>query len=74
VNPRAVIVLVPAVLLLIVIVQNTEAIRLRLLFWQLDVSLVIVLVVTAVLAFATGFLASWITAANKRRVAKAARR
>ncbi|MBU2601623.1 MAG: LapA family protein [Actinobacteria bacterium] len=73
-NPKAVIVLVPAVLLLVVIVQNTEAVRLRLLFWELDTSLVIVLVLTAVLAFATGFLTSWIMASNKRRAAKAARR
>ena len=54
-NIKLILVSVVAVLTGIVIMQNTEVVAFRLLFWQLNMSRILLLLVTLILGFALGF-------------------
>jgi uncharacterized integral membrane protein len=55
VNTKTIIVLVIAVLLVIIIVQNTQVVTFRLFFWKIGMSRIILLVLTLVVGFALGY-------------------
>lgn len=53
---RSVVILVLLILFLIVTAQNTDAVKLRILFWDLQTSRIILLVFTLVLGIVVGVL------------------
>ena len=55
-NVKLVLVSIVAVLTGIVIMQNTEVVAFRLLFWQFNMSRILLLLVTLLLGFALGFI------------------
>jgi uncharacterized integral membrane protein len=55
---KLILVAVLAVLAGIVIMQNTQVVTFRLLFWQLTMSQILLLLVTLVVGFALGWVAS----------------
>lgn len=52
---KTIIVLVIAVLLVIIIVQNTQVVTFRLFFWKISMSRIILLALTLVVGFALGY-------------------
>ena len=54
------VVLALALLVLIVIAQNTSVVMLRFLFWNVELSLVLVLLFTLLIGVAVGWTASWL--------------
>jgi uncharacterized integral membrane protein len=55
VKAKTIIVLVIAVLLVIIIVQNTQVVTFRLFFWKISMSRIILLALTLVVGFALGY-------------------
>ncbi len=55
-SPRLTIALVLFALFTVLVIQNADVVRIQFLFWGFDVSLVIVLLATAVLGAALGLL------------------
>ena len=55
-NLKLVLVSIVAVMTGIVIMQNTEVVAFRLLFWQFNMSRILLLLVTLLLGFALGFI------------------
>ena len=60
-KPKLFVVGVMSVLLLILVIQNTEAVKITLLFWQFEMSRVILIL----LATATGFVGGYVVARLK---------
>jgi uncharacterized integral membrane protein len=60
-NVKLVLVSVVAVLTGIVIMQNTEVVSFRLLFWQFNMSRILLLLVTMLLGFVLGFIVAKLT-------------
>jgi uncharacterized integral membrane protein len=59
-NAKLIIVLVLAVLIGVVIAQNTSVVTFRLLFWQLSMSQIVLLLLATLLGFLMGFfMAKW---------------
>jgi len=60
-NVKLIVVSIVAVLTGIVIMQNTEVVSFRLLFWQFNMSRILLLLVTLLLGFALGFIIAKLT-------------
>ena len=60
-NVKLIVVSIVAVLTGIVIMQNTEVVAFRLLFWQFNMSRILLLLVTLLLGFALGFIIAKLT-------------
>ena len=60
-NVKLIVVSVLAVLTGIVIMQNTEVVSFKLLFWQLNMSRILLLLVTLLLGFVLGFIIAKLT-------------
>lgn len=56
ITPRIAAVGTLALLILIIIVQNTEVVSVRLLFWELSMSLVILILLSTLAGFFSGYL------------------
>ena len=57
--------LVLAVLLLIILVQNSRAVTFHVLFWYLDISLVLLIMFATLIGFAFGYVASEVIRAKR---------
>jgi uncharacterized integral membrane protein len=57
-KPKTVIILVIAALFLIILLQNTQVVTLRLYFWQLTMSRIVLLVITLVIGFVVGHISA----------------
>jgi uncharacterized integral membrane protein len=66
VNAKTIVVLVIAVLLLVIIIQNTQVVTLRLFFWKISMSRIIVLAVTLIVGFATGYVVAGIGTGKRK--------
>jgi len=55
-----------ALLLLILIVQNSEVVSLRLLFWEFQMSRVVLILLTAIAGFVCGYLVAGLGALRSR--------
>lgn len=55
-NVKLIVVSIIAVLTGIVIMQNTDVVAFRLLFWQFNMSRILLLLVTLILGFVLGFI------------------
>jgi len=56
-----------ALLVLILIVQNSEVVAVRLLFWELQMSRVVLILVTAFAGFVCGYLVAGLGALRSRK-------
>jgi uncharacterized integral membrane protein len=63
---KTVIILVIAALFLIILLQNTQVVTLRLYFWQLSMSRIILLVVTLLIGFIVGYIVAKVTTRGRK--------
>jgi uncharacterized integral membrane protein len=56
-KPKAIIIGVLVLLVLIILIQNTEVVTFNLLFWQIGMSRIIMLFLSLLIGFLIGFLA-----------------
>ena len=54
-------------LFLIILIQNTEAVTLRLFFWKLGISQIILIPLTMAIGFIVGFVVSKVTGNQRRK-------
>jgi uncharacterized integral membrane protein len=66
-RPRIVITAVLAVVILVLIVQNTEVVAIRVLFWDFQMSRVILILLTSLTGFVCGYLFARILDARRGR-------
>ncbi len=59
-KPKAVIILIIFVLFLIVLLQNTQVVTLRFLFWEMSMSRIILLAVVLLIGIVIGYIAATI--------------
>ena len=64
-KPKVIIYLVIAVVILIILVQNTHVVSLRLLFWEINMSQFLALGFAVILGFVAGYLTSSFSWKNK---------
>jgi len=64
---KTIIIAIVAVLLLIVILQNTQVVSLRLFFWKISMSRIILLALTLIVGFALGYAVAGISAGKTRQ-------
>jgi uncharacterized integral membrane protein len=64
---KTIIIAIVAVLLLIIILQNTQVVSLRLFFWTISMSRIILLALTLIVGFALGYAAAGIGASKVKR-------
>ena len=60
-KPKAIALVVLIVIALIVVLQNFHVVSFRLLFWAVDMSLIILTVLTLVIGFLAGYLTAKLT-------------
>ncbi|KPJ48938.1 MAG: hypothetical protein AMJ41_03940 [candidate division Zixibacteria bacterium DG_27] len=65
-KPKTVIILIIAALFLIILLQNTQVVTLRLYFWQLTMSRIILLVVTLLIGFIVGYIVAKVTTRGRK--------
>jgi uncharacterized integral membrane protein len=65
-NPRVVVPLIVALLFVIVLFQNTDVVTLRVLFWELGMSQVILIPGVMAIGFALGYLVARWTGRDRR--------
>ncbi len=63
-RPRLIAALALALLVLVLVVQNTEVVSIRLLFWEFQASRVILIALTALTSFVCGYLVARIGSAR----------
>ena len=64
---RAIVISVFAVLLLIVLLQNTQIVNVRLLFWTVSMSRIVLLLVVIVISFLVGYLTHFLLNKGKKK-------
>ena len=65
-NPRSVVMLILAILLLIVLAQNTQVVMLRFLIWKIQMSQIIFTSLMLGTGFVLGYIAARITGGESR--------
>jgi len=60
-RPKFIVVLVLIALLLIILIQNTQVVTLRLFFWKVGMSQIILIPLTMAIGFVVGFVVSKVT-------------
>lgn len=53
---KVIIIAILAILALIILIQNSQVVALRFLFWQISMSLIIWLIFTLIIGFAIGYI------------------
>jgi uncharacterized integral membrane protein len=66
-RPKFIIVLVLIALLLIILIQNTQVVTLRLFFWKVGMSQIILIPLTMAIGFVVGFVVSKVTGNQRKR-------
>ena len=61
IKPKLVVVLVLIALFLIVLIQNTQVVTLRLFFWKIGMSQIILIPLTMLIGFVVGYLVTRVT-------------
>ena len=64
---KNIVILVLIDLFLIILVQNTQVVTLRLLFWKIDVSQIIMVPLTMLIGFVIGYLVAKATGGTRSR-------
>lgn len=57
-RPKVAVAIVLSLLLLIIILQNTEVVAVRILFWEIQMSRVLLILLAAVVGFVGGYVVS----------------
>lgn len=65
-KPKMVAILILAILLTVIVVQNSNVAELHLLFWKLSMSMIILIFFVAIIGFAMGYLAHHFIVERKR--------
>jgi len=65
-KPKTIIILIIAALFLTILLQNTQVVTLRLYFWQLTMSRIILLVVTLLVGFIVGYVVAKVTTRGRK--------
>jgi uncharacterized integral membrane protein len=60
-KPKTIVVLILAVLLLIIFLQNTQIVTLKLFFWEIGMSRIILIPLIAFIGFVIGFIVAKMT-------------
>jgi len=55
-KPKQIVILVLAVLLLVIVIQNSDVASVKLLFWTVSMSLIVLIFFVALIGFAIGYL------------------
>jgi uncharacterized integral membrane protein len=66
-RPKFIIVLVLIALFLIILIQNTQVVTLRLFFWKVGMSQIILIPLTMAIGFVIGFIVAKVTSNETRR-------
>ncbi len=66
-KPKIIVVLVLIALFVIVLIQNTQVVTLRLFFWKIGMSQIILIPLTMVIGFVVGFLVSKVIGDRRKR-------
>lgn len=69
-KPKIIVVLVIAALFLIFLIQNTQVVTLRLYFWEISMSQIILIPLAILVGFVFGFILAKIPWKNKKQVKK----
>jgi len=67
VRPKVVVAIVLGMLLLVIILQNTEVVAVRILFWEIQMSRVLLILLAAVVGFIGGYVVSALRTAGNGR-------
>jgi uncharacterized integral membrane protein len=65
-KPKTIVILVLVALFAIILIQNTQVVTLRLLFWKVGMSQIILVPLTMVIGFILGYLVAKVTGGNHR--------
>ena len=68
-KPKLIVVLVLIALLLIILIQNTQVVTLRLFFWKVGMSQIILIPLAMVIGFIVGFVVSKVTGNRDKKKA-----
>jgi len=60
-KPKLIVVLVLIALFLIVLIQNTQVVTLRLFFWKIGISQIILIPLTMLIGFVAGYIVTRVT-------------
>lgn len=60
-NPKIIVVLVLAILLIIFLLQNTQVVNLRFYFWKISMSQIILIPLVLVVGFVAGYVVAKVT-------------
>jgi len=66
-KPKLIVVLVLIALLLIILIQNTQVVTLRLFFWKVGMSQIILIPLTMAIGFVVGFIVAKVTGNQRRK-------
>ncbi len=64
-KPKIIVLLVLAALFIIILIQNTHVIALRLFFWKIGMSQIILIPLTMLIGFAIGYIVAKATGGNR---------
>jgi len=68
-KPKQIVILILAVLLLIILLQNTQVINFHILFWTISMSQIILLILVIILSFSLGYFTHYFV--QRRRAGQA---
>ena len=66
-KPKTIVILVLVALFAIVLIQNTQVVTLRLLFWKVGMSQIILVPLTMVIGFILGYLVDKVTGSHGKQ-------
>lgn len=64
-KPKQIVILVIAILLLIILLQNTQVISFHILFWTISMSQIVLMALVIILSFALGYFSHYLTGRRK---------
>ena len=66
-KPKGVIIIIASILLLIILFQNTQVVTLRLFFWKVSLSQIILISLTLLIGFVIGFIVPTVLSKRSRK-------
>jgi uncharacterized integral membrane protein len=69
-KPKIIACLVLAILLLIVLIQNTQIVTLRLFFWKIGMAQILLILLTMMIGFVVGYIVARVTGNRQERRTK----
>jgi uncharacterized integral membrane protein len=66
-KPKILIITIAILLLLVILVQNTQVVTLRLFFWEVSMSQIILISLTLLIGFVIGFIVTTVLSKRSRK-------